>query len=68
VIFAVASDTKAAGLDSWETETDGLAEGSSVDVGDVVVVAHTAVGEVKPLPWDVSVGIGGVICGEPSKR
>jgi len=68
VIFAVASDAKTAGLDGWETETDGLAEGSGVDVGDAVVVAHAAIGEVEPLPGDISVGIGGVICGEPAKR
>jgi len=68
VIFAVASDAKTAGLDGWETETDGLAEGSGVDVRDAVVVAHAAVGEVEPLPGDISVGIGGVICGEPGRK
>ena len=65
VIFTVASDAETAGLDGWETETDGLAEGSGVDVGDVVVVTDTTIGEIEALPWDISVWVGGVICGEP---
>ena len=46
MIFAVASDTEAAGLDRGKAEANGLAQRRGVDVRDPVLVAHTAVREV----------------------
>ena len=67
VIFAVPPDPKTPGFDCRETEPDGLPKRGSVNVGDTVLVADTAVGEVEPLAGHVSVGVRSVVGSEPRK-
>ena len=66
MIFTVPPHTKTPGFDCRETEPDGLPKRGSVNVGDTVLVADAAVGEVEPLAGDVSVGVRSVVGGEPA--
>lgn len=65
MIFAVSSDAETSCFDCGKTKTDGLAQGSGVDVGDVVLFADATVGEIEALSGDIPVRIGRVVSGEP---
>lgn len=65
VVFGVPSDTQPTCLDGGEAKANGLAQGGSIDVGDIVVVTDSAVRIVETLTRDVAVWVRGVICREP---
>lgn len=65
MIFAISSNTQAPGLDSGEAQSDGLAQCGGINVWDPVLVTDTTIGEVEPLARHITVGIWGVIGGEP---
>lgn len=68
VVLGVAAHAETSGFDVGETESDGLAEGSGVDVRDIVQVADSAVRVVKTLSRDVSVWVRGVIGRKPGRK
>jgi hypothetical protein len=65
VIFAIAAHTQAPGLDSREAQPNGLAKRGRVDVRDPVLIADSAVREVKALAGNVAVRVWGVVGREP---
>lgn len=68
MIFAVPSDAQPARLDSWETKTNSLAQGGSINVGDTILVAHPTIREIEALTWYISIGIWGIISGKPGRK
>lgn len=68
MIFAISSHSETAGLDGGETETDSLAEGGGIDMGDLILFADTTVGKVETLPGHVPIRIGGIISAKPIGR
>ena len=68
MILAVSPDSKTPCFDCRETEPDGLPKRGSVNVGDTVLVADAAVGEVEPLAGDVSVGVRSVVRIQPKTK
>jgi hypothetical protein len=67
MIFTIASNPQAPGLDRGKAKTDRLSKGCSIDMGDPVLIADPAVREVEALARDISVWIGGVVGVEPEK-
>jgi len=68
VIFTVPSDAQAPGLDSRKTKSNGFAQSGGIDVGYTILVANPSVREIEPLPWDIAIGVGGVVRSKPVKR
>jgi len=68
VIFTVPPNAQAPGLDSRKTQSNGFAQGRGIDVGYSILVANPSVREIEPLPWDVTIGVRGVVRGEPVKK
>jgi hypothetical protein len=67
VIFTVPSDAQAPGLDSRKTKSNGFAQSGGIDVGYSILVANPSVREIEPLPWNIAIGVRGVIRSEPVK-
>jgi len=65
MIFAVPSHTQSASLDSWEAESNSLAQGGSINVWDPILVTNTAVREVEPLTRNIAIRVGGIVCSQP---
>jgi len=65
MIFAVPSHAKSSRLDSRETETDGLAQGRGVDMGDAILIADTTIRKIEPLAGDIAIGVGRIVGREP---
>ena len=61
MIFAVPSDSQAPGLDSGKTESNGFAQRRGIDVRDPIIIADSAVREVKSLAGNIAIGIRGVV-------
>ena len=68
MIFTVSPDTEAPGLDGGKAESDGFTQGGCVDMRDTVLVADSAVREVQPLPGDIPIWVGGIVCVEPKSE
>jgi hypothetical protein len=61
VVFTVPPDAQAPGLDSRKTQSNGFAQSGGIDVGYSILVANPPVREIEPLPWDIAIGVGGVV-------
>jgi len=61
VIFTVPPNAQASGLDSGKTKSNGFAQSGGIDVGYSILVANSSVREIEPLPWDIAIGVGGVV-------
>jgi hypothetical protein len=68
MIFAVPSHTQTPRLDGGETETDGLAQGCGIDMGDAILVADTAIRKIEPLAGNIAIGVGSIVGREPEER
>ena len=66
VIFTIPPDAQASGLDSWKTKSNGFTQSSGIDVGYSILVANPPVREIEPLPWDIAIGIWGVVRSKPA--
>ena len=66
MVFAIAANTETARLDRGEAQTDGLAEGSSVDMRNSVHIADVPVRVVETLSGDVPIRVLGIVGGEPA--
>lgn len=65
MIFTIPSDTQASSFNSRETKANGLAQRSSINMRNAVLVADPAVGKVKALSWDIAIRIWSIICSQP---
>ena len=65
MILAVSSNAETSCFDCGKTETNSLAQGSGVDVGDVVLFADAAVGEIEALAGHIAIRVRCIVCGEP---
>ena len=68
MIFTVPPNAQAPGLDCRKTQSNGFAQGGGIDVGYSILVANPSVREIESLPWNVTVGVGGIVRGKPVKR
>ena len=65
VIFTVPPNAQASGLDSGKTKSNGFAQSGGIDVGYSILVANPSVREIEPLPWDIAIGVGGIVRSKP---
>ena len=66
VVFTVTPYAQAPGLDSRKTKSNGFAQSGGIDVGYSILVANPSVREIQPLPWDIAIGVGGVVRRKPT--
>lgn len=67
MIFTVPPNAQASGLDSGKTKSNGFAQSGGIDVGYSILVANSSVREIEPLPWDIAIGVGGIVRSKPVK-
>ena len=67
VVFTVPPNAQAPGLDSWKTKSNGFSQSGGIDVGYSILVANPSVREIESLPWNIAIGVRGVIRSEPTK-
>ena len=61
MIFTIPPNAQAPGLDSWKTKSNSFTQRGGIDVGYSILVANPSVREIEPLPWDIAIGVWGVV-------
>lgn len=63
MVFAIPANTQTPCFDSGEAESDGLAEGRSINMRDLVLVTNPAVRKIKALAWYIAVRVRSIVGG-----
>lgn len=63
MIFAIPADTQPPCFDSRKTESDCFAERRSINVGNLVLVANSAVRKIKALAWYIPIRVRSIVGG-----
>ena len=65
MVFTVPAHAQTPSLDGGKAETDCLAQGCSIDMGDAILVAHAAIREIETLTRYIAIRVGGIVGPEP---
>lgn len=65
MVFAISANAQTPCFDSGKTEPDGFAECRSINMGDLVLVANSAVRKIETLAWYIPIRVRCVVGGQP---
>lgn len=65
VVFTVPAHPQTPSLDGGEAETDCLAQSRSINMGDAILVAHTAIRKIETLTRNIAIWVGSIVGTKP---
>lgn len=68
MIFTVPTNTESSSFDGREAKSNGFAQSGGIDMRYTILITHSTIRVIKPLPRDVPIRIWRIVRIQPKKR